>query len=357
MRLRTYRNIVRARGVPNALLHGRGALPPGAAASAGALPPLPTSFAGLRQQGVLRDADNPASTYFVVTEALAGGGAAEAGAADAAGRAAAAAVQCTVFVPVAADGVASQWERRARGHPDRTFLELSRDNSGLVLFCVGEETVRLELEALVRVRDGARIATGEWHDGPAAQGTPWHLADVVWRFAPSASAPLESFSVDVSVHAAPRDGAQTPPLYIAPAFARIAVAAPASSAGVDGRLRYRKGDCDASSSSDAVPFYGGLQTHTGGLAPHRLADRGRGESAAATTVGGREGTAGENNQWRDLGSAAIFSRWNVRSRDALRTAGDANDLLSAWESGGYEGPFVSVRRQLACPQTVEERTI
>ena len=333
VRLRTYR-VVRARGMPNALLHGRGALPPSATASAGA-PQSPTSFAGLRGRGILRDGDNPATTYFVVVgDASVDAAAPDATVADAtvadatvagvAGRAAEGAPHCTVFVPVASDGAAAQWERRARGRPDRTFFEVSRDDGGVVLCCDGEEAVRLERDALVRARDGTHIAAGAWHDGPATQGTPWHLADVVWRFAPSAL-PLDSFSVDVTVHAAPPGGAQTPPLYIAPAFARIGVSEPASSAGVDGRLRYLRGGSGAPrEDSAAVPFYGGLQTHAGGFAPCE-------------------------KEWRQLGSAAIFSRWNVRSPDALRTAGDSAGLRSAWESGGYEGPFVSVRRQLACP--------
>jgi hypothetical protein len=321
--LQTFGGLDRKQSATSALHHGLGAPSPSASESApAALQLVEGSYRARVRDGLLpRCAASATATWF------------DAGAEG-------------IFIPVESDSSvdAVLWERRKIGASPEVWIESARDSTGVDLEMLGGagcDCVRLTRDALIRTATGACLPGCGWRDGPAVGAPPWHYADVIWTLAPNA-APLASISIDVTVHVPPEHGC----FYIAPAFARLAVLT-ASTLGVDSRLRHR--DANALSAVDAaqksaptrVPFYGGIQTSTNGVAP---------ESSSSSSGAGK-------HAWRELGSAAIFSRWDVRSRDALRLAGDgaaasgggAPRALCGWESGGYEGQFVSVRRTLACP--------
>lgn len=117
----------------------------------------------------------------------------------------------------------------------------------------------------------------------AYRGFPWHLVDYWWDFGEARD--FESYSLDVTI-----EGKIDPeiPLYIAPV-----------GIGDFGGQR----------------FYGGLQTQSDGYRefPHP-------------------------KQKEFIGKGVIFSRWDVRGLGASRRA-----TGGLFESGGYEGDFISVR--------------
>lgn len=119
--------------------------------------------------------------------------------------------------------------------------------------------------------------------------TPWHLVDYWWDFGKETE--FKSYEVEFTLS---NDVDPKVRLYIAPI-------------GL-GHL-------------NKVPFYGGIQTQSDGFRTHPHPRR-------------RE----------YIGKGALFSRWNERDIQATRKS--AGGLF---ESGGYEGDFISVRNQ--CPWT------
>ena len=114
---------------------------------------------------------------------------------------------------------------------------------------------------------------------------PWHLVDVWWDFGKPST--FQSLAIDVTIKGEVADEAQ---LYIAP-FGR--------------------------SELNKQMFYGGIQTRT--LAQTKKSPR-----------------------RQDIGRGGIFSRWDERSHNAIRTAPGGY-----MESSGHEGDFVSVRKKMA----------
>lgn len=116
----------------------------------------------------------------------------------------------------------------------------------------------------------------------AVGNTPWHYVDYWWHF--EKPVVFQSYSVDIEI-----SGEVDPnqKLYIAPI-------------GI-GHL-------------NGKGFYGGIQTQTDGFTPE----------------------TGKQRQY--IGKGAIFSRWDERDFAAIRRSQGG-----LWESGGYEGPFISVR--------------
>jgi len=119
--------------------------------------------------------------------------------------------------------------------------------------------------------------------------TPWHLVDYWWNFGKETE--FKSYEVEFTLS---NDVDPKVRLYIAPI-------------GL-GHL-------------NKVPFYGGIQTQSDGFRTHPHPRR-------------RE----------YIGKGALFSRWNERDIQATRKS--AGGLF---ESGGYEGDFISVRNR--CPWT------
>lgn len=111
---------------------------------------------------------------------------------------------------------------------------------------------------------------------------PWHLVDLWWDI--GNSVPFESYSIDVNIS---EDISPTKNLYIAPI-------------GL-GHL-------------NKTPFYGGIQTQS-------------------------DGYTKLNKQLRKIGPGFLMSMWGERSIDAIRPS-----LGGFYQSSGYEGDFVSIRR-------------
>ncbi|MDR2981359.1 MAG: hypothetical protein LBV12_03830, partial [Puniceicoccales bacterium] len=118
---------------------------------------------------------------------------------------------------------------------------------------------------------------------------PWHMVNLWWNFEKE-TADFQSFSIDFSINQTVDSSKLN--LYIAP-------------------IGYGK--------FNEVGFYGGIQTNSGGWPAAKI-----------------------DEKWRhDIGKGAIFSRWGkgAMSLDNARAAIDG-----VYESAGYEGDFVSVRR-------------
>lgn len=112
--------------------------------------------------------------------------------------------------------------------------------------------------------------------------TPWHLIDFWWDL--GVEEVLQDYSIDVTISG---DIPEEVRLYIAPiGLAKIS----------------------------GMSFYGGLQTASDGFLEH------------------------PHRQRQYIGRGSIFSRWGTRTLDAVRRS-----LGGLYESGGYEGDFVSVR--------------
>jgi len=121
-----------------------------------------------------------------------------------------------------------------------------------------------------------------WSDENEIANPPWHLVDIWWDLGQDVE--FESLSIDVTVH---DDVDPEVRLYIAPI----------------GRATLGK-----------TVFYGGMQTQSDGFEtfPHK--------------------------QRQFIGRGGIFSRWGERDLAATRRSGGG-----LFESGGYEGDFISVR--------------
>ena len=115
--------------------------------------------------------------------------------------------------------------------------------------------------------------------------TPWHLVDFWWHFEDQPV--LESYEIDVEIRGE-----------------------------IDPAIRLYVGAVGIA-SLDKINFYGGLQTQSDGF---------------------REYPHGKRAY---IGPGAIFSRWDTRDIGAVRKMEDG-----LFESGGYEGQFVSARRPL-----------
>ncbi len=123
----------------------------------------------------------------------------------------------------------------------------------------------------------------------ALPGMPWHLVNLWWAFE-NETPDFESIEVDFSINQ-DVDSAKLN-LYIAPI---------------------------GLGQFNGTAFYGGIQTNSGGW--------------PAASI--------DEKRVRDIGKGAIFSRWGkgAMSLDNARAAVDG-----CYESAGYEGDFVSVRR-------------